>query len=41
MSGVTKSPISAEFAVLVLITFLLKIDILWLAKLIWLYGDES
>ena len=35
MSDVTKSPaISTEFLVLVLITFLLKIDILGLAMLI-------
>ena len=40
MSDVTKSPTSTEFSVLVLITFLLKIDILGLAILIYLYGDE-
>ena len=34
MSDVTKSPTSTEFSVLVLITFLLKIDILGLAMLI-------
>ena len=40
MSDGTKSPTSTEFSVLVLITFLLKIDVLGLAMLIWLYGDE-
>ena len=41
MSDVTKSSTSTEFSVLVLITFLLKIDILGLAMLIWLYDDED
>ena len=41
MSDGTKSPTSTEFSVLVLITFLLKIDILGLALLIQLYGDEG
>ena len=41
MSDGTKSPTSTEFSVLVLITFLLKIDIPGLAMLIWLYGDEG
>ena len=36
-----KSPTSTEFSVLVLIAFLLKVDILGLAMLIWLYGDEG
>ena len=36
-----QSPTSTEFSVLVLITFLLKIDILGLAMQIWLYGDEG
>ena len=36
-----KSPTSTELSVLVLIAFLVKIDILGLAMLIWLYGDES
>ena len=40
MSDGTKNPTSTEFSVLVLITFLLKIDILGLAILIYLYGDE-
>ena len=35
------STTSTEFSVLVLITFLLKTDILVLATLIWLYGDKS
>ena len=34
MSHVTKSPTSAEFSMLVLITYILKIDILGLAMLI-------
>ena len=37
----TKNPTSIEFSVLVLITFLLKIDIPGLAMLIQLYGDEG
>ena len=37
----TKSRTSAEFSVLVLIIFLLKIDILRLAMLIYLDGDED
>ena len=37
----TRSPTSAEFSVLVLITFLLKIDILGLAMLILLDADEA
>ena len=41
MSDETKCPSSTEFSVLVLITFLLKIDILELAMLISLYGDEG
>ena len=41
MSDATKSPTSAEFSVLALITFLLKKDILGLAMLIWLDGDEG
>ena len=41
MSDGTKSPTCIEFSVLVLITFLLKIDIPGLAMLIWLYGDEG
>ena len=41
MSDVTKSPTSAEFSVSVLITFLLKIYILGLARLIYLDGDEG
>ena len=41
MSNVTKSPTSAEFSVLVLITFLLKIDIYGIAMLIWLDADED
>ena len=36
-----KSPTSTEFSVLVLIVFLLKIDILELVMLIWLYSDEG
>ena len=36
-----KSPNSAEFLILVLITFLLKKDILGLAMLIKLDGDEG
>ena len=41
MSDGTKSPTSTAFSVLVLITFLLKIDILGLAMLIYLYDDEG
>ena len=41
MSNVTKSPTSEEFSVLVLITFLLKIDIYGIAVLIWLDADED
>ena len=41
MINLTKSPTSAEFSVLVLITFLLKIDILGLAMLIELDTDED
>ena len=41
MINLTKSPTSAEFSVLVLITFLLKIDILGLAMLIQLDTDED
>ena len=41
MSDVTKSPTSTKFLVLVLITFLLKIDIIGLAMLIYLDGDED
>ena len=41
MSDGTKSPTTTEFSVLVLITFLQKIDILGLAMLIQLYGDEG
>ena len=41
MSDVTKSPTSAEFSVLVLITFLLKKDILGLSMLIYVDGDEG
>ena len=41
MSDVTKSPTSAEFSVLILITFLLKIHILGLTMLIWLDADEG
>ena len=41
MSDVTKSPTSAEFSVLVLITFLLKIDICGIAMLIWLDANED
>ena len=37
----TRSLTSTEFSVLVLITFLLNIDILGLAMLIQLYGDEG
>ena len=40
MCNVTKGPTSAEFSVLVLIS-LLKIDILGLAMLIYLDGDEG
>ena len=41
MSNMTKSPTSEEFSVLVLITFLLKIDIYGIAVLIWLDADED
>ena len=41
MSDVTKSPTSAEFSVLILITFLLKIHILGLTMLIWLDADKG
>ena len=41
MSDGTKSPTSTEFSVLVLITFFLNTDILGLAMLIKLYGDEG
>ena len=41
MGDVIKSPTSTEFSVLVLITFSLKVDILGLAMLIGLYGDEG
>ena len=41
MSDVTKSPTSTEFSVLILITFLLKLDIVELAMLIYLHGDEG
>ena len=37
----TKSPTSTEFSVLVLTTFLLKIHILGLAMLTYLYGHEG
>ena len=39
MSDGTRSPTSTEFSLLILITFLLKIDILGL--LIQLYADEG
>ena len=41
MSDGTKSSTSTEFSVLVLITFLLKIDAPGLAMLIQQYGDEN
>ena len=41
MSDGTKSPTYTEFSVLVLITFLLNIDTLGLAMLIWLHGHEG
>ena len=41
MSDATKGPTSGEFLALVLITFLLKIDILGLAMLIQLHHDEA
>ena len=41
MSDGAKSPTSTEFSVLALITFLLKMDMLGLAMLILLYGDEG
>ena len=41
MSDGTKSSTCTEFSVLVLINFLLNIDILGLAMLILLYGDEG
>ena len=41
MSDVTKSPTSAEFSLLILITFLLEIYIRELAMLIKLDGDED
>ena len=41
MSDVTKSSTSSEFSVLILITFLMEIDILALARLIYLDGDEG
>ena len=41
MSDGTKSPTSIEFSVFILITFLLNIDILGLAMLIQLYGDDD
>ena len=41
MTDVTKSPTLAEFLVLALITFLLKIYILWLAMLICLDANEG
>ena len=40
MSDGTTNPSSAEFSVLVLVTYLLKIDTLGLAILIYLYSDE-
>ena len=40
MSDVTKSSTSSEFSVLILITFLMEIDILALAMLVYLDGDE-
>ena len=40
MSDVTESPTSTEFSVIVLITFLQKVDILGLAMLILLDGNE-
>ena len=41
MCNVTKSPTSAELSVLILITFLLKIDVIGLAMSIWLDADEG
>ena len=41
MSDGTKSPTSTEFSVLVLITILLKTDIVGLAMLILLNDDEG
>ena len=41
MSDVAKNPTNAEFSVLVLITFLQKLDILGLDILIWLDADEN
>ena len=37
----TKSPTSTEFSVLVLTHFLLKIDIIRVAMLIYLYSDDG
>ena len=41
MSDGKKGPTSIEFSVFILITFLLSIDILELAMLIQLYGDDD
>ena len=41
MNDLTENPTSTEFSVLVLITFSQKVDILGLAMLILLNGDEG